>query len=127
MKARDLNELIEKVAVFCDRFPRTEKYRDVVITIETDWYIAKFIQKYTEEIWRVYAKVKGGEAIRMAEDACCFCGIHSPIAGGHLFLGKHLSGDWYINRQGWISDKAKQICPRCKQKLSTEVGDDNSS
>lgn len=121
MKVRDLNELIEGIAVFCDRFPKTEKNRDVVITIETDWYIVKFIQKYVETKWKVYAKVKDGEAIRMAEDNCCFCGLHSPVAGGHLFLGKRLSGGWYTNRQGWITDGAKQICPCCKQKLLKEV------
>ncbi|MEM5866953.1 MAG: hypothetical protein QXG39_03425 [Candidatus Aenigmatarchaeota archaeon] len=118
MKARDLNELIERVAVFCDRFPKTKKYKNTVITVETDWYAAKFIQGYADNRWKIYAKVKNGEAFRMSKDDCCFCGLHSPVGGGHLFLGKRLNGGWFINRQGWISDKAKQICPNCKQRLS---------
>lgn len=88
MKIKNLDELIEEVSIFCDRFPKTKRYKDIVITVETDWYVAKFIQRHIDEEWRIYAKVKNGEAIRMSEDDCCFCGLHSPVAGGHLFLGK---------------------------------------
>lgn len=118
IKVKDLNELIEEIAVFCDRFPKTRISHSVeIVEIETDWYICRFIKRDIEKEWEIYAKVKNGEALRISQDDCFFCGEHSPVGGGHLFLGRQFDIGWYYNRQGWITNKELQFCPKCKHKI----------
>lgn len=59
----------------------------------------------------LFVQVKNGEAFLATDKYCHFCGLRSPF--GHLFIGQNLRNNWYINRQGWISNKSIQICNKC--------------
>lgn len=103
------NFLIENFGLFCNRFP--PKRPDFpVYEFETEWYKGRFDFKRES----LYVKVKCGKVFRMAEDHCYFCGLHSPLGGGHLFAGREFVSGWYRNRQGWISNGDVQICPECQ-------------
>lgn len=66
--------------------------------------------------------------IMMADDCCLFCGRHSEVAGGHLFIGKYNKAKgWYESESGWIAIEhigtcAVQICPDCCRKPIKKEG-----
>lgn len=56
--------------------------------------------------------------LRLADDACLFCGLHGEIAGGHVFIGKRNKEGWLVSDSGWVCIEHKancevQICPTC--------------
>lgn len=68
------------------------------------------------------------ENIRMADDACLFCGLHGEIVGGHLFVGKRQKDETLLSASGWwciehLACCAVQICPACVEKYHLLPGE----